>query len=167
MNDIWVILRMVLFFLVIVPWLTNFSLKWLTKIDEGERFWICILTSMILFIVCMNTDMGTQIYKPYTTRSVVAMQDSEAYIVSRYSVDSEMKYYYITESNGIYRTLSAPSNRSIIKHTNEKPKVDIYKKESKYKIFNWILPAEYVDAYRYEFYIPKGSIKEDIGIDLN
>lgn len=167
MNDIWVIARMLLVFLIIIPWITGFIFKKTTELNDWERIIICIFTTMLIFAGCMITDTVNQIHKPYTTRNVVAMQDSEVYIVSRYSVDSEMKYYYVTERNGVYRTLSASSDSSIIRYADDNPRVEVFKAESKYKIFKWFLPAEYVnDLYRYEFYLPKNSIKNEISIDL-
>ena len=144
----------------------SFILK-LLKQDDASRFIGSFVISLIILVALFYVDMSNQKYEYYNTRNIVAMQDNQVYVVSRDNVDSGMKYYYMYEVGGkAYLSGHAPSNRSII-HLSEKDyKVDIYKKQKKVKFFKLFLPQEYVDAYMYDFYIPKDGLISDFNIDL-
>jgi hypothetical protein len=111
--------------------------------------------------------MSNQRYEYYNTRTLSAMQDSQSYVVSRYDVESELKYLYMYKTgDDTYRASQAPSNRSTIHISTKDYKVEIYKEKKKIKFFNLILPSQYVDAYKFEFYIPKDGLISEFKVDL-
>lgn len=165
----WWLLGLIVFFVLIYK-VISFVLRKFFKHDYLESQLGALALSIVIITAFGYIDMANQKYEYYNTRSIVAMQDSQTYVVSRYNADSEMRYYYLYETgNETYRSSYAPSNRSSIHVTDSDKgyKVDIYKKQKKIKFFKLILPKEYVDAYRYDFYIPKDGLVSEFKVDLN
>lgn len=131
--------------------------------SQVGSFVLALIVVLSFFII----DMSNQKYEYYNTRTLSAMQDSQSYVISRYDVESELKYLYMYKTgDDTYRASQAPSNRSTIHISTKDYRVEIYKEKKKIKFFNLILPKEYVDGYRYDFYIPQDGIISEFKVDL-
>lgn len=168
MNDFWMILRMIAFFAVIVPLFYYFILKKITKKEEDEIFKILLVVflTMVTFIAFNLINMTNRESQFHYSQDLVALQDSEVLITSRFSADSTIYYYFMVRNGDTYKSRQVKQNKSLIRYSKEKPQIKVYKKEARYKVLNWVLPNEYTNDYRYVFYVPKGTIEEDFNIDL-
>lgn len=136
---------------------------------ESIQFLSCLVTAMVAFIIFGYSSMFVPTeYEYQFSQEIIAIQDSQTYLISRYNVNSTIKYYYIINYNGGYISQNVPQNNSIIFETNNKPEVKYYKERYKHKISRLIFGEykEIIGADKYEFYIPTSSIKQEFNIDL-
>ncbi|OME54119.1 hypothetical protein BSK59_16190 [Paenibacillus odorifer] len=162
----WQLVIMFLLFAVFIPITCSVLLEKFTSNNEAESFLISLLITAVLVIICFFVDMNNQTLTYLKSREIVAMQDSNTFIVSRYSADSEMRYHYMYQNGDVFRSSYSNANKSDIHIVNSNYRVEIFKKQRDIQFFKWFMPTEYVDAYKYVFYLPEGSIKSDFTIDL-
>jgi len=126
---------------------------------------------VLSIVICLGFGFANMHYRDYVhwnTQDIVAMQDNETMIISRYSTDSKMYYHFMVDNGDHYKSRRVSQNVSTIRYTDGKPKLEIYKKESTNKFVYFFMPIrEYVNDYKYDFYVPKGTIKEEFNVDLN
>lgn len=153
-------------YFVTIPLIVIFiSFKVFNSDDELLSLLVSVTVSMLVFVVFNYSTLSLEEYKPYDTRSLVALQDSETLVVSRYSSDSEIYYYYMQQIGNTYHPEKASQSKSVIRYTSDSPVVKVYKKEIPNKFIEFLTFGE-SHEYKYEFYLPKGSIEEDFNVDL-
>lgn len=164
----WKLAVLAVFYVVIVPLIVHLIYRYiLKKKDQLMPALLSVLVSMVTFIVASVSFQVHGSYELYDTRDIVALQDSETLVVSRYSVDSGIYYYYIQKIGDTYHPRQAKQNLSTIKYTDENPTVKVYRQEAPNKIVEFLsYSSGMVGNYEYEFNLPKGTIKEDFNIDL-
>ena len=176
MNDGWIIVKLILIYVIAIPFATSLVINLFYKITKTKKDTVDEITSGLLCLVVtviLATTMGyanliMRDYKYFTQREIVALQDNETFIISRYSADSTLYYYYMVNTSEGYKSMKADQENSVIKYTSGEPKVVVHKKESTNKFIYFMFPVkEFVGDYKYEFYLPKGSIKEEFNVDLN
>lgn len=106
--------------------------------------------------------------------NIEAMSDQHTYVTSRYSGDSELRYYFIRKRNGALITgYTKASESSIVEDGQNKVKV-YYEKPTKFKkVYDFMAEQAKIvgnsdDYYwkHYEYHIPKDSVKMDFSVDL-
>ncbi len=103
---------------------------------------------------------------------IESMKDSNAYIVSRYSGNSELRYYFLRETNGEIRTgYTKARNSSIIEDGENKVEVYILVPKFGEKVYMKLVDlasigdGEFYEK-RYVYHIPEDSVKREYNIDL-
>jgi len=177
MNGVWVIVQLIFTYIFAIPFIVMYVDKIRTKknkeeSDDFSEAFSCvkgIIISALIFITLSTINMQYREYVKWNEHEVKALQDNETFMISRYSSDSSLYYYYMVKNNdGSYESRKASQDYSSIKYTSETPKVIVYKKEAKSKIVQFFMPIrEYVGDYKYVFYVPEGSIEENYNVDLN
>lgn len=147
----------------------------------GRIIWISqviIAVIVITFSAIMWNKTATKIFSHEF--EITAISDNhELYIIPRLfssEGDTEVRYYFMRNSNGGLKQGYVPSNRSIIYETNDdKPHIECYYTEridsEKHPFLNiWFMQSNWdsTDDYYKEFhiYIPKGSVANEYNIDL-
>lgn len=110
------------------------------------------------------------------SNTIVAMNDSKAYIHSRHSVEQSDRYYYMVKSEGSYQShWVKQSGTKIFEVENAPYIIKTYVMER--QVHNWIQAdlvkylsiLDYDDINlerKYEFYVPVGSVVQDFNVDL-
>lgn len=129
-----------------------------------------------MIVLSIAYDFDNNEYKLYDEREIVSIKDNNAFIVSRYSSNSEIKYYYLYRTNGAIKSKQASQDRSLIyedvKNKND-AKLLVFRKEFNKEFWDnemdWIYDkfgAEVRTSYSYEFYVPEGTVSQEFNIDL-
>lgn len=157
------------FYFVVLPYIVHLIYKYIFKgKNELEKVLLQVLASMILFIAASFSFYGYGDYELYDTRELVALQDSETLVVSRYSADSKIYYYYMHKVGDSYYPKQASQSLSMIRYTEGYPVVKVFRQEAPNKVIAFLsYSSGMVGEYKYEFYLPNGTIKEEFNIDLN
>jgi hypothetical protein len=154
-------------YIILIPFLLDYLLG---KISDDALFnaLSSFVISAVIFIAFSYMNMSFREYEYQYSQDIVAMQDSETMIISRHSADSELYYYFMVEDEGAYKSRKIDQNESTIRFTEGKPKLEVYKKESTNKFIYFFMPVNsYITDYKYDFYVPEETIKEEFKIDLN
>lgn len=163
-----VILQIVVFlgfYFIVIPIVVYSVYRYVFKSkNELEMSLVAITLIMVVFCAIAYSSLGFGKYELYDTRDLVALQDSETLVVSRYSADSEIYYYYMQKIGDTYHPKKASQDLSVIKYTADDPVVKVFKLEPPNKIID-LLSLEYSE-YKYEFYLPEGTVQEDFNVDL-
>lgn len=172
MDTLLWVLWMLLLYAVLIPFVLIFLLSMLITIDSMGTFIFRIgtayLISGIVFAIVVSVAEDYREYEHKYTHNLVALQDSETMIVSRNAGYSQMYYYYMISEGGSYKSKQSDQAESTLRYTDEQPRVEVYKKESNNKFIYFLMPVKtYARDYRYDFYIPEGTIKEEFEVDLN
>ena len=159
---------LVVFYFIAVPLIVHLIYKYVFKQpDQLLPALMSVLVSMVTFIVASFVFYSQGEYELYDTRSIVALQDSETFVVSRYSADSEIYYYYMQKIGDAYYPKQAKQNLSTIRYIDEKPIVKVYRLESPNRIVEFLsYSSGMIGIYEYEFYLPEGTVKEEFSIDM-
>lgn len=110
------------------------------------------------------------------SNTIVAMQDGNAYIHSRRSVEQSDRYYYMVKSGGAYQSHWVKQSGTKIFEVEDEPFV-IKTYIMKRQVHNWMQAdlvkylsmLDYDDINlerKYEFYVPVGSVVQDFNVDL-
>jgi len=151
----------------VLGWIINFFTKdW----DESSNVLVTVIGSFVVTILLFGGLMFyTQDHLSNVLESkhrIYAMQDNQIYIVSRNSVNSSQRYYYMIDTDKGFKSYYAEESKSYINYTTGSPYVEIYKQVYKgNKIIEFLIKGTVCDS-EYNFYVPKGTIKEDYSIDL-
>ena len=172
MNSVWIVVKLVLIYMIILPYVICYMLDKITKTKStaseiGNGLLSVIITAVIAVVLSLM-NMNFREYEYQYAQEIVAVQDSQVTVISRYSSDSDLYYYFMVKDGDGYKSRKVSQEYATIHYTEGNSKVKVYKKESTNKLIQFLIPIEtYVGDYKYEFYLPKGSIKEDFNIDLN
>jgi hypothetical protein len=78
-------------------------------------------------------------------------------------VNGEMKYIFYYKTDGGYK-MGELNKNVLIKYTNERPRIEIYKK-IKTDAYTWSIYLEGCDCENTVIYVPKGTIKQYYNLD--
>ena len=87
------------------------------------------------------------------------------YLYSGY-IDNELKYRYIINTSNGKQVKETKTSNVFIKEDDCEPKVKIYKRVLKNKIYGWLFFVELPDEDKVEFCVPKDTVINDYNIDL-
>jgi hypothetical protein len=166
MNGVLALVWLFVLYIIIFPLLFDYLLGKVSK-DKLFNGLCAFVTSMILFIAFSFMNMHFREYEYWYSQDIVAMQDNETMLISRYNADSTLYYYFMVDNGDSYKSRRVDQNVSTIRYTDTNPELKVYKKESTNKFVYFFMPIkEYVNDYKYDFYVPEGTIKEEFNIDL-
>lgn len=155
----------IVFYFIVIPLAVYGVSKYVFKSENELEISLATITLiMVAFCAISYSSLGFGEYELYDTRDLVAVQDSETLVVSRYSSDSEIYYYYMQQIGDTYYPKKASQSESVIKYTDDDPIVKVYKLEPPNKIMELLSLGS--SEYEYEFYLPEGTIQEDFNVDL-
>lgn len=136
---------------------------------------IASVISMV-YLIFISFFTGDEIVREYSHQfEIQALSDSQAHIVSRYSVDNQHRYYFVRNLDEGKKTGWIKSNDSVlIESDDENPRIEVYREYPKYGkwVTKYILENEKFIANsaiskHYKIYIPRGSVTEEFDVDLN
>lgn len=124
-----------------------------------------------LVLLIMSKDNYELVEKD--AKELIALQDNVSangeFFLGSGSIDSENYYYYMysIESGGLKQDKVSASSVTLfyLEDANEKPRIVEFEKEYK-GLLSIALNNAIKERSTYEIYIPKGSITEEISIDL-
>lgn len=176
MNGWAVTLWVIVMFLIVIPFgagrvVQFIKVKVMKKPNKPNEdihiFVIGYLLSAVIFIVCAVVNLTHYTWEYDYTQKIAAIQDNNAYVISRYSADSTVYYHFMVDNGDHFKPRKVDQKFSIIRESEEEPKVVVYQQKPKNALTYWILPVEFTDSHKYEFYLPKGSVKQEFNIDLH
>lgn len=132
---------------------------------------ICVFVIIGIWIV--NAVFGGETEEIYQFDfQIEAMKDNHTYVQGRYSGDSELKYYFVRETNGRLHTGSTDAYDSYIVEDGGNT-VEVYAEYPEYgkKFFmiveKWAsFDGEPMGIKSYEYHIPEGTVDRDYEVDL-
>ena len=103
-------------------------------------------------------------------KEIYALNDTSTnqgvcYLFSGY-VDDELKYIYAVDTSNGKQVKETKTTNVFIKEENCGPKVKIYKRVLKNKIYGWLFFVELPDEDKVEFYVSRNTVTNDYKIDL-
>lgn len=125
----------------------------------------------ILGINILNDATDSYEYVESHEFDIYAFEDNVSYVVSRYSANESLRYYFVRQLEGGYKTGYVGADKSYIYETDGQPKIVVYNKTPKKftKLYNFVSKSVggLIPENKYRIYIPKDSIKKDFNVDLN
>lgn len=103
-------------------------------------------------------------------KKIYALNDTSSnqgthYLYSGY-INNELKYRYVVGTSNGKQVKETKTTNVFIKEENCEPKVKIYKRVLKNKIYGWLFFVELPDEDKVEFYVPDNTVINDYNIDL-
>lgn len=103
-------------------------------------------------------------------KKIYALNDTSSnqgthYLYSGY-INNELKYRYVVGTSNRKQVKETKTTNVFIKEENCEPKVKIYKRVLKNKIYGWLFFVELPDEDKVEFYVPDNTVINDYNIDL-
>lgn len=103
-------------------------------------------------------------------KKIYALNDTSSnqgthYLYSGY-INNELKYRYIIGTSNGKQVKETRTTNVFIKEENCEPKVKIYKRVLKNKIYGWLFFVELPDEDKVEFYVPDNTVINNYKIDL-
>lgn len=103
-------------------------------------------------------------------KKIYALNDTSSnqgthYLYSGY-INNELKYRYVVDTSNGKQVKEIETTNVFIKEENCEPKVKIYKRVLKNKIYGWLFFVELPDEDKVEFYVPDNTVINDYNIDL-
>lgn len=103
-------------------------------------------------------------------KKIYALNDTSSnqgthYLYSGY-INNELKYRYIIGTSNGKQVKKTRTTNVFIKEENCEPKVKIYKRVLKNKIYGWLFFVELPDEDKVEFYVPDNTVINNYKIDL-
>jgi hypothetical protein len=105
-----------------------------------------------------------------STKEIYALEDNittsgEFFLGTGY-VDGNMEYFYVVKDGKGKRIDSIEANKVTIVDHEGKPHIKVYEPRFKSKFVASLFDVPFALDNYYEFYIPKGTIKQNYNIDL-
>ncbi len=103
-------------------------------------------------------------------KKIYALNDTSSnqgthYLYSEY-INNEPKYRYVVGTSNGKQVKETKTTNVFIKEENCEPKVKIYKRVLKNKIYGWLFFVELLDEDKVEFYVPDNTVINNYKIDL-
>lgn len=176
-------------FIVIGSFLTLFSFYLMSEIWDKEvktKYLSGVsaaIASVIMFVIIGGlvfvfiADVSVPRKMEYGWENkIIAMQDGTSYIISRHSVDQSDRYYYYVDYGDYYRShwvrqsnakiIEVSNQEYIIKTFVEKRQASNWFHEDMVRFLEFLRFDETNAEKEYEFYVPKGSVKQEFKMDL-
>ena len=135
-----------------------------TKIDKYILAFALILSMspLLLFV-----PIKTQTVHSYDI-PIYAIKDNTQTIIRRYTIQTDSRYYYLSDHKDGKKMYSVSSNDSyIVESDTESPRIEVYKTISNNKIIQFLYnDSSILSKKEYKFVVPKGSITTDYNVDL-
>ena len=102
-------------------------------------------------------------------KKIYALNDTSSnqgthYLYSGY-INNKLKYRYVVGTSNGKQVKETRTTNVFIKEENCEPKVKIYKRVLKNKIYGWLFFVELPDEDKVEFYVPDNTVINDYNID--
>ena len=150
------------------------SIVFYEKINDIEDLLLWLLGIIICSLSFAFFGFLIALVIPTKTKTVIdtyylkSLQDnnsvSGSFFLGSGQINGEMKYVFYYETEGGYRMRQLSYDQALIKYTNEKPKLEIYRQEPTNAFINNFSVGGLGDSKNI-FYVPKGTVKQNYNLD--